>query len=296
MKRAPQFKNAELMGELYKKPVDPKPLPTMEVRHPNLIHEVDLLHFTNDGGYHYVLTVVDPHNGLVEAEPLKDRNMGLSILPALTKMYAKSRYLLKPQVLQGDGEFNNSLARDWAQEQDVTLKIAVPTHHRQQSAVENANRLIGRNLWLKQVDIELTTGKSCTTWRKWLPETLREINDPKLKRLDDDHQRKEQRSVLRTPILDRNQVLLEIGTQVRVKLTEPEDVRGQKQQGRFRATDIRWRNKIYKVDERVIVPNQPPMYYVRDLEGKRVDHLLPYADLQVVSPSLMVGEPKTKRK
>lgn len=76
--------------------------------------------------------------------------------------------------------------------------------------------------------------------------------------------------------------MLGIGTQVRLSLTHPETIHGDKLQGHFRSTDHRYRYAIYTIHDVTVTPGLPPMYQLIDSSGKIFQHWVPIGRLQVV--------------
>jgi hypothetical protein len=85
------------------------------------------------------------------------------------------------------------------------------------------------------------------------------------------------------PVIQKDPILLEIGTKVRRALDEPREVHttGRKLHGRFRATDLRWDPKERTVDNILINAGHPPVYV---LDG---DTTVAYTktQLQVIDPN-----------
>jgi len=55
---------------------------------------------------------------------------------------------------------------------------------------------------------------------------------------------------------------------VRVILDYPINIAtGKKLDGKFRKTDIRWSEKIHKIENIVIAPNQPPLYQLEGIQA-----------------------------
>jgi hypothetical protein len=77
--------------------------------------------------------------------------------------------------------------------------------------------------------------------------------------------------------------IIDRGTRVRLFLTDPETVTGQKLPGKLRSADIKWRyNKTYVVKQYIIQPNSPVLYEIEDENGKPFNHLLTVEQLQVI--------------
>lgn len=68
-----------------------------------------------------------------------------------------------------------------------------------------------------------------------------------------------------------SQVLLEVGTKVRVLLDEPQDMITGKVHGKFRSVDFKWSPQIRTIKNVLLMPGQPPMY---QLDGTFTDDKL----------------------
>lgn len=277
-------KNRNLIHQLYQKPHPIEVYPTWEINRPNYFHQIDVLYFTNDHGFKYILTCIDLHNSLCGAVPLKKLTIEY-LITQLESLYQKSDYLKYPEVLQADNQFSKAPFRKWCQKNNIYLKITEPYEHRQQAHVERLNQTLGKVLWKLQVDQELETNKPYTLWVQWLDPLIEEINQKRMRLLTPWHQRQlpvHQRSS--TPIVNPKVPILDVGTKVRLALRQPEDLQGNKLTGTFRATDPRWGlHPVYEIEEFILQPNQPVMYRIKNAEnGHPFNHLVVREDLQEV--------------
>jgi hypothetical protein len=254
-----RMKNIEELKELTTTPKTEKynDTPHMNVLQPNYLQQADLLFLPTAGfGYKYLLVVVDANTLLCDAEPLKNKE-SLSVKKALEKIY--KRGILKiPQILGVDpgSEFKDDV-KTWADDNDVTIKTGHTNRHKQQALVEAKNKIIGSNLTKILASKELQTGKLSKDWVPYLRPLIDAINKnlpkPKTEVINDE------------PIITKNNYeLLPIGTTVRVKLDAPIDITGKRLHGEFRSGDIRWSREIHKVENIVLLPSEPPMYYISD--------------------------------
>ena len=147
-----------------------------------------------------------------------------------------------------------------------------------QCYAEKLNQTVGKVLWQSQVENELNDKKQHTEWIDKYQQIYDIINKerlahpPKHHKIDDKHTK-----------IDKEPII-EPGTQVRLALIEPEDTFGNKQQGTFRKTDIRWRvTPTYEVVDYVMTDGQPTMFKIRNKENHRIfKHLVPLERLQIV--------------
>jgi hypothetical protein len=279
-----KLKNSGLIKDLYQRPIKEEEYPHFQIYEPNVLHETDVLYFTSDNGTKYILTVIDVHNRLCDARPIKNMNIN-TIITALDDIYQKSPYLEYPNCLQGDGQFNNTGMRNYCKEHSINLKITEPYEHRQNAHVERLNQSIGKMLWVIQVDREIETDEPNTTWLKELPLVVEGLNQKHLKGLNEEFKKPYKKIKDFAPKFNpKTKYLIEIGTEVRKLLTEPETLQGKKLQGRRRATDTYWRYKpTYLVKESYLMPNSVPLYEIETSDTHKVfKHLLTNEQLQVI--------------
>jgi hypothetical protein len=279
------FNNPHLIKQLYTRPKVPETQPTYQIYQPNILHECDCLYFSNDGGYKYLLTLIDVHNSLCDARALKNMS-GQALQGALDDIYRTSEYLDYPQVLQCDDQFNIKPIKDWADIHEVHLKITEPYEHNQNSHVERLNRYLGQVLWKYQVDREIKTGKVNTQWIDDYKGVIQALNQKRKQRLESDNvnPRKQYDPQSNDTYKMKGEKLIADGTPVRLSLLDPEDLFGKREVGTFRATDPRWRYyKNYRVLYHIDPADGGPMLYqIVDIHNKKFRHLVPSYRLQII--------------
>ena len=97
---------SKTLNDLYKKPEKEKTFATYNISKPNIMHQIDILHFTNDNGYKYILNLVDVYSRKVAGQALKTVKMN-EITKALDLIYDKSKFLKYPNCISADNEFNS---------------------------------------------------------------------------------------------------------------------------------------------------------------------------------------------
>jgi transposase InsO family protein len=277
------MRHTKLIKDIYKQPDKEVKYPHLRIYSPDVLHEIDLLHFTEDKGFKYILSIIDVHNGLCDARALKKKEVE-NILHALEDIYDKNKYIAYPRCIQADKAFNNHEFKEWCDEREIKWKITETNNHRQNAHVERLNQEIGKRLWMLQVDEEIETEKPCTRWREWLPKVIQEMNDKKLKGLDKNMRRPEKPESEHMNLTDTNEELVQVGTRVRLRLTHPETIQGKSLMGEFRATDHKWRYQpTYEVIERLFQPGGVPLYRIRNITNNKVyNALLPREFLQII--------------
>jgi hypothetical protein len=134
------------------------------------------------------------------------------------------------------GKFN-----DYMKKEEVNKRTAETGRHRSLAVVEKRNQILGKVLFMRMHAQELLTGKLITNWTKDLSDIIRKINEKfGHKPYTDDDLYK-----MHGDPWQQKQILLPIGTRVRIQLNEPRDIVGNKLHGKFRGMDTRWTNDIY---------------------------------------------------
>jgi hypothetical protein len=189
--------------------------------------------------------------------------------------------------IDGGPEFKGSV-RTYFKDNNMTVKLSMPYRHKQQVWVENANKYIGKLIFMFLNKQQIATGREYNKWIHILPEVVEALNDKMVKLPPLKH---EERAIATgkdvpklldkfidkidsgetIPIISKgiargskiSAQTLDEGTKVRVKLEAPESViDGSKLSGKFRASDIKWERKTSKITGLALNPNQPPLYKV----------------------------------
>lgn len=276
-KRKKNNEAPKILQNLYKVPKrDPRNLqPTFMVPKPNKIQQADLLHLPHDNGYKYALVVADDHSKLCDATPLKDKT-AQAVVDGFKRIYSHG-ILKKPVLMEVDdgGEFK-SVVVPFFHDQGIEIRVAQPGRHRMQGIVERRNQLIGTALLKRQAAEELKTGQPATGWINDLPFLIKALNKKAINNLKARKKYLRKHPLPNKPLIGKDNVIIPIGTKVRVQLEYPIDVAtGQKLHGRFRSGDIRWNPKERIIKEVLLRPNQPVQYLLDGDVGKR--HVEPVA-------------------
>ena len=256
--RAKVLKDQELY-QLYKKPKKDhgQEIPHMQDIKPKAILQADLLYLPEDGGYKYALVVVDISTGYTDAEPLKTREAA-TVLAAFKKITNREPLKGCPTyLLQCDNgvEFKGVFAK-YIQSLGVGIRYGKVGRSRQQSYVEQRNKVIGQALFHTMIAQELLTEEECKNWTKRLKVVIKALNA----------YIKERKPVVvpakSTPYIPKGTILLSVGQPVRIMLDKPEDTFGKKLHGTFRSSDIRFERKISHISNIIIDDNEPVLYQV----------------------------------
>ena len=233
-------------------------MPHMQVFTPNHLEQSDLLFMpTGAFGFKYILVIVDAHTKKCDAEAIKNK-LSSTVMKALIKIY-KRGIVKEPKILSVDAgsEFKDEF-EVFCEKNKIILKVAHTNRHRQQSLVEAKNKIIGSNLLNLLNHKELDTGKYSKDWTKHLKPLISLINDNLPKPITEE--------IFPEPILSKNannNIMLPIGTKVRVKLDVNKDITGKKLIG-WRSGDIRWSRNIFEIENFVLKAGFPIMYSLKD--------------------------------
>jgi hypothetical protein len=236
------------------------------------IAQADLLFMPHDGGYKYMLVVVDNGTRLLDAEAIKSKDSN-AVVNAFKAIFKRSNVKMPKRIEVDAGlEFRAGTAK-YFKDNNVRMRVAPTGRHRMQAIVESANHKLGSILHKRMAAQELLTGSTSKHWVKDLPKLVKAINTYVSKR--------EAKRIAKDPnrIKEKNGEpqcngdscnLLGIDDKVRVALEHPIDVAGEKRlHGKFRASDIRWAPKIRTIKEVLMKPNSPPLYLLDGPIGDR---------------------------
>ncbi|MBS1738545.1 MAG: hypothetical protein JSS98_18335 [Bacteroidetes bacterium] len=290
--------NQELFN-LYKRPKKDKSFESPKTNRasikPNSVYQADVLFLPEDPTTKdkYVLVVIDiSARGLTDAYPFKILN-AQSVLEGFKTIFARG-ILPAPKysiTLDKGAEFNNQTIKKYFNDKGIFISYTQTGRSRQLSFVEQRNKVIARALFMRMTSQELLTDEASLHWTQELPKLIQAINEHALKakavKFSD------------IPNINKNTILLSIGTRVRLQLDKPREVyQNQKLSGKFRATDTRWTPDIYVVCDIILDGGQPPLYRVEDMDGKIMKPAYTYNQLQVVNsteqappPAVIRGEP-----
>lgn len=257
--------NHNNLNELHKIPTKETrfEMPKFQDFKPNFTHQIDTLYLpTAKGGYKYLLVCVDDHTRHFDAEPMKNRS-STDALKAIKKIYER---MTMPKVIEVDAgsEFKGQFKRYFV-DHNVLIRVAEINRHRQQGLVEARNGVIGKVIFMLLDSTEMKTGKTSKDWYgngKRFRELIEAMNEHiKFKPLTES-------SFQNIRVNDSNRDLLFKGEEVRVALDYPVSVAENKRLGsKFRTTDIRWSKDFKPVSKIILMPDQPPMYKVSDMNN-----------------------------
>jgi hypothetical protein len=228
------------------------------------VYQSDALYLPEDQGYTYLLVVVDTISGITDAEPIRALQAA-QIEAAFKRIFTAGRPLPLPKFamyMDPGTEFKNRVVKEYFAEKGILTRYGKTGRSRQQAFAENRNKFLAQALFQGQVEKELTSGQTNTEWVDDVPKVIQAINDYQRPRYEKSRRYWEARKTQPLPALKPKVPILEVGTPVRIIQEEPHDVFGRKTDKRWRATDIRWEPKEYKITNVILTPRQPVLYQV----------------------------------
>lgn len=265
------YVNKKTINALYTPVKEETVFPHLPIYEHGVLWQCDCLRLPNDGNSGWCFTVIDCHNLLADAIPLKTTSTTVSmecIIPAIDWILNNSDWLTKPNCIQADNGFNTTVFKEWCDENDIKYRFSQANQSRQQVFIERFNQVLGTRLWKMQVDKEISTGKIDTQWKTNLKTMLELYNNNRMKQLDDnlDVKKPIPKPELQPKMDPNSNYVINNGVDVRLMLKEPEDLFGKKYVNKkFRATDIKWRYyKTYNVIQSFILPGKPILYQIKD--------------------------------
>ena len=225
-------------------------------------HQMDLLFLPEDeSGNKYLLVITDIGSGKTDARPLKSK-IGNGVLKAVQSVYSKGKYLKEPKFIHIDAGTEFNATKKYYLDEKIGVRVASVGRHKQQSVVEAMNKIIGSTITKLQVHNEMIDGEIDRNWVEYLPTILDVINDEENLKA----RTKPPKPPVDTVLCKKSECdVLEIGTEVRVALDYPKNIKNEKQFGIFRAGDLRWSIKPHKIENVILLPNQPIRYIVSQI-------------------------------
>ena len=220
---------------------------------PENVYQTDILYMPEDNRYKYILVVADVGSGITDAEPLTVLNSS-STLEAIKSIFIRGILKFPKYKIQSDGgaEFKGDFLK-YFNDRGIIIRYGKAGRSRSQALVEARNKQIAKSLFMRMVAQELITGEPSLDWVEDLPNVIKTIND---------NLKLQKKPKLSNRLhVDKNTIMLSIGTKVRVALDKPKNVLGYRESGyNFRATDTRWDNEIKTITNIIFQPDQPIMY------------------------------------
>lgn len=249
---------------------------------PHCLYQADCLYMPEDTitKDKYILTVCDVSaRGLTDAYPMKVLN-AQSIITGFNHIFKKNKkklilpfpkYIIK---LDRGTEFYNETVENYFNDNNVFVDYTDTGRSRQNSMIEYRNKVIAKALFMRQTAQELLTNEPSLQWVSELPALIKIINK---------HAKKAKiQTFSDIPKIDKDTIILSIGTPVRLQLDKPQEVYNKKLSGQFRITDTRWTVDTYKISNVILDGDEPPLYRVKNIYGKEKKPAYTRNQLQIV--------------
>ena len=224
--------------------------------------EADLLFMPMDNKYYYCLVVVDIHSRRCDAEPITSKHTDI-VVRAFEKIYKRKIIKLPIKITFDSGnEFKGDVKR-YFEDQDIAVRYAETSRHRQVAMVEAKNKMIGSTLHKLMALLEIKTKKESRKWTQYLPDVVSAINKALPPPIDT--------QLSDEPYSNKtNEDIITIGSRVRTKLDYPINIVNEKRlNGIFRSSDIRWSREVKEITNIILKPGFPVLYTVGDEDFNR---------------------------
>ena len=300
--------------------------PHYRIEEPGILQQTDIISFPNYEGFNVMMLVIDINNRLCDGRPIKAPPKGrisdLELWTALSDIYNPGEYVYQgesdygsydftdfyrknengeiipwlqtPKILQGDGHFSGEEFVNLCKDAGINVKITVPHRSNQNAYIEGINSWFRRRVNQYLLGRTVENGKTEKNWLYCVMKLIQLRNQfiiDGLKGTETKHYRIPGHIVMnhRTPYLLAN------NTRIRIHLDTPHDFKTGKHVNSDRThTKIvnRFSDNVYRIVESVLIPGNPPLYYVRR-EGrdaktgkkyKKLNALYPAEQLLVLPP------------
>ena len=236
------------------------------ISNPNQVHIIDVLSVYKDKKtqYKYIFALVDAASRFKAAQPLKAKSPA-DITKAIQTIYSDSKYLKPPNRIIADSgtEFKGVFAK-YCEDNDITLQISPPNHHRPQGHVEVFNAMLAKELY-KRLDAEEEPGYD-PSWPANLQSVVERFNSRKYKSINMRPIDAVKLDSVKQPVFDKkkleqlNRNEFNIFDRVRYLLPRDDPEFGL----RRRVTDPTWSTGEYEIYQIIELPNNPKLYYIRN--------------------------------
>lgn len=253
----------------------------------NDLHVMDLMTMPNDGGYKYILTLVDAATRYKVALPLTEKSAAVVAAAVETIYESKDSVLSWPKTLNVDSgtEFKAEVTRLY-ERHGTRIRRSEPGNHRAQGFVEAFNKVLAQRLFRSMEARELTEEKVNREWVSELPQFVKALNAEKTQMLGMSPDRAVAEAKKGVFVQPKIPSTTQTPTKENDLLPDGEyriaTVRDRPAEGgpRRRATDALWSTKTYTISHVDYDPKGvlPTLYYMRD--GPR--HGLRRQELQLV--------------
>ena len=262
-KEAKEWLKDNTTYNLFKTPLKHVDRGNFKIPKQDILHQADVLFMPLDRykniDYRYILCVVNVYNKQFDAEPLSEKTAD-SVLEAIIKIYKRILNLAKPHVIMVDngGEFKGNFKK-YFNNKNIIIRPSIAGKH-DIAQVDNKCKMLGRSLMMRMQHQTMKEKKENYEWVKYLPFMVESINDsiPE-KKENKDYLFLDKHGKIPDVKLKDN-VIIPIGSKVRLKLFKPKGALDNNLGGDFRATDIRYEKEFKTITDFLIKPDCPVLY------------------------------------
>ena len=244
----------------------------------NATHQADLLFLPEDNHYKYLLVVTDVKTKKIDAIPLKKKS---DVLAGFKAIY-KHGILNMPLMIAVDSgsEFKSKEVIDFFNNAKIILKRSKVDRHKQTTFVEQANNKFVNFIFKRATAEQLLTGETEIKWVKDIQEQVAIFNLKKMRHVIEN----EPEEFIPVIQPSKGYGLLTEGTKVRVALSSPKSLTGEKLHGRFRQSDIRWSPEVRTIKYVNLFQGRPVTYLLDGHDNARGTENVQYVrkELQVI--------------
>jgi len=232
----------------------------------NDTHQIDLMSMPTDKNKRkYILCVIDVASRYKEARGLFNKTAD-HVLKNLLDIYKKSPLEYPRQIMTDQGSEFKGVFHKFCEDNNIRHSVSETQHHKSQAFVESMNKVLAKRLFkYMKLDAINNNEEYSDNWYKHLHDSIEFMNNSvhsatKLKpvdaiKLESVKQKKITPAELKK--MNQNAANLDIAMPVRYLLAQDETI-----DGRRRATDPIWSEKIYFIESIVNNPGQPKLYYI----------------------------------
>ena len=317
-----EFEISDEAKQLNKNPIPIKHESHYHIQKPGILQQIDIMTLPKHKDFHSLLLVIDINNRLCDGRPLvsgiKGRIDDYKLIGALKNIYNPSEkyihdgnldgddfsefyrkasngaiipWLKKPEILQGGNEFNGSGFIDWCNENGIKVKLSSAYRSNQNAYIEGINSWFRRQINQYLLSKSILSGTKITNWVYCVMKLIQtrnqfivdEMGSDTRKYIIPDH-------IAMNP---KTSYLIENGTKIKIRLDTPLRLYPNKH-GKYKLdaksdghTSIihRWSKNEYEIAESVLIPGNPPLYFVKNIEtGKKLNALYPAEQILILPP------------
>ena len=290
--------------------------PHYHIESPGILQQIDLIQFPNFEGFGSLLLIIDINNRLCDGRPLVHdigRAEDALMINAVMNIYVPTIYypnadmfgidfsdnyrknedgsikpwLEVPEILQGDYHFKGKNFIKFCNDNGIGVKISQPYRSNQNAYIEGINSWFRRQVNQYLLSESLKRDEKFTGWVEFAMMLIKTRNKYITDGLKGDvRNTKIPGYIVQNP---KTSYIIENGTKIRVHLDRYVDFDRKKLKANNRGHSTifkKWSTNNYVVDECVLIPGNPPLYYVRNTKtGEKLNASYPAEQLLILPKS-----------